>query len=286
MKNSKYNELTQKAISMVMARIEGERKGMPGSLNYIHSLRVGNLLRVYKFDHETILAGFLHDVVEDGGVTFEELEQVFPKEVVQIVRLCTHDSIYPQKDRRWIIMVIGLAKADSRSAWAVKLADAFDNLMDAHTLLEERETFLREVKIPVLLSASEHLLKETGLWDDLNSVAWKTTKMIGEIGGRVRYVKYEIEAKLTIPDNARTVLVALCNEIDKLNHGVSSAALRKAIEDLHDIAITYAQDKSVADAKSLELLANGLCGDMLAHWEVGNEIAVGYKAINKYVEYC
>lgn len=36
-------------------------------------------------------AALLHDVVEDTDVTFEDLEKDFPKEVVDAVRLLTHD---------------------------------------------------------------------------------------------------------------------------------------------------------------------------------------------------
>lgn len=36
-------------------------------------------------------AALLHDVVEDTDVTFEELEKDFPKEVIDAVRLLTHD---------------------------------------------------------------------------------------------------------------------------------------------------------------------------------------------------
>ena len=34
----------------------------------------------------------LHDVVEDTSLTFADLEQIFPKQVVEIVMLLTHDE--------------------------------------------------------------------------------------------------------------------------------------------------------------------------------------------------
>lgn len=34
----------------------------------------------------------LHDVVEDTSITFVDLEKKFPKQVVEIVQLLTHDE--------------------------------------------------------------------------------------------------------------------------------------------------------------------------------------------------
>jgi hypothetical protein len=282
MDNKKYIELKQKAIEMVMVNIKGERKGMPGVPNYIHSLRVGNLLKVYKFNLETILAGFLHDLVEDGCILFDELErQGFPAEVIDTVRLCTHNIAIKDNDERWKDMVAGLVVAGSRSAWAVKLADVFDNLMDSHTLPVGRGVFMREHKIPVLLSSSANFLKDTGLWDDLNNANLKTIRMIREISKKESYVRNEIKNGIELPKNVQNELLALCDKVDGTNRGVSSEELRNAIILLHDTAERFSKGLGV---DSLELLADSLCGDMLAHWSVGNEIRIGYKIINSKIE--
>ncbi len=276
MDNATYTALAMRAEMLVKEHIKGHRKGMPDMPNYAHSLRVAHLLKVYGFNEETRLAGLLHDIVEDGGVSFEMLENGgFPKDVIDIVRLCTHNMAIPHKDRRWILMVTNLAKADSAAAWEVKLADVFDNLMDAHMLPKEREMFMREVKVPVLLSASEHLLGETPLWKDLNHVSWSITKMIGEIGGIVLYVKHELETRFDFPDALEAVLMAHCNKIDEMNYGAANPALRQAITDFHDIAVGIANDDEHPNPM-LEVLANGLCGDMLSHWEIGNGIKTRY----------
>lgn len=278
MDNATYAALAMRAEMLVKEHIKGNRKGMPDVPNHTHSLRVAHLLKVYGFNEETRLAGLLHDIVEDGGLSFKMLENGgFPKDVLDIVRLCTHNMAIPHNDRRWILMVTKLAKADSAAAWAVKLADVFDNFMDSHALSIERETFMREVKIPVLLSASEHLLGEIPLWKDLNHVTWSITKMIGEIGGRVLYVKHVLQTELKLPDDVQTVLIALCNNIEKLNYGVANDALRDAIECLHDTAVGFATD----DARGLEVLADGLCGDMLEHWCIGYDIRTRYRQVQE-----
>ena len=43
-------------------------------------------------DEISCTAALLHDVVEDTSLTFADLEQIFPKQVVEIVMLLTHDE--------------------------------------------------------------------------------------------------------------------------------------------------------------------------------------------------
>ena len=43
-------------------------------------------------DEISCTVALLHDVVEDTSLTFADLEQLFPKQVVEIVKLLTHDE--------------------------------------------------------------------------------------------------------------------------------------------------------------------------------------------------
>ena len=43
-------------------------------------------------DEISCTAALLHDVVEDTSLTFADLEQIFPKQVIEIVMLLTHDE--------------------------------------------------------------------------------------------------------------------------------------------------------------------------------------------------
>ena len=43
-------------------------------------------------DEISCTVALLHDVVEDTSLTFADLEQIFPKQVVEIVKLLTHDE--------------------------------------------------------------------------------------------------------------------------------------------------------------------------------------------------
>ena len=70
------NVLEQVAEQLVKTQISGVRKGTTDVPNWTHSSRVRDILRVHGFSDEVILAGLLHDIVEDGGVSLDELRKM------------------------------------------------------------------------------------------------------------------------------------------------------------------------------------------------------------------
>ena len=56
-----------------------------------HPMETALIVSGFTRDEELIAAALLHDVVEDTDVTIEELEEEFPKEVTEALRLLTHD---------------------------------------------------------------------------------------------------------------------------------------------------------------------------------------------------
>lgn len=160
-------DLFKKAEQLVKERIPGTRKGMSEPA-YEHSFRVSAALEDAGYSEEVCLAGLLHDVVEDGEVTFEELLSLgFSPRVVDIVRLCTHDLSVKGSDERWTLLMAGLVRAQDAEAWAVKIADVTDNLRSSEHLVPERRDFMRTVKGPLIVSLTTRLLAETKLWNEL-----------------------------------------------------------------------------------------------------------------------
>lgn len=65
---------------------------------------------------------WLHDVVEDTGVTLDDLRDIgFPDEVVEAVDAITHRPSEPRSDYYARVRA-------NKIAWAVKLADVIDNV--------------------------------------------------------------------------------------------------------------------------------------------------------------
>jgi (p)ppGpp synthase/HD superfamily hydrolase len=60
---------------LVKERILGKRRNNQ-SMNYEHSLRVYARLKKYTSDEEVLLAGLLHDILEDSDTTSSELKDL------------------------------------------------------------------------------------------------------------------------------------------------------------------------------------------------------------------
>lgn len=81
-----YTPLTNKAMKIAYEAHHGQadNSGVPYIFHPYH-------LAEQMPDEITTCTALLHDVVEDTDVTIEELEEEFPKEVTEALRLLTHD---------------------------------------------------------------------------------------------------------------------------------------------------------------------------------------------------
>lgn len=68
-----------------------DKSGVPYIYHPIH------LAEQMETESECIV-GLLHDVVEDTDITFEELEKQFSAEVIEALKLLTHDKSVPYMD--------------------------------------------------------------------------------------------------------------------------------------------------------------------------------------------
>lgn len=160
--------LLRQAEELIKSTIGGSRKGLPDIPSYKHSFDVAEILRSFGFSDEVVLAGLLHDVYEDGNVSFEELLRLgFSSRVVDLVRLCSFDKKLPAGDTRWEAMIDNLIKANDRDAWAIKIADIIDNIADSFALSPERTVYMLEIKGPKILSLTKKLLVDNPLWQEL-----------------------------------------------------------------------------------------------------------------------
>ena len=105
-----------------------KRKGENGEPYFNHLLEVAELITASSphLDVELIIAAFLHDTVEDTGVTLQELEQRFGKEVADLVAEVTDDKSLPKEIRKQL-QVEHTPEKSSR-AQTLKLADKISNL--------------------------------------------------------------------------------------------------------------------------------------------------------------
>ena len=98
-----------------------------GAPYYLHPLGVALLLRrdFPDADDDEVAAGLLHDVVEDAGITCDDLVQAgFPAKTVRIVQLVTRVPGVTYKD-----FIRSIAEADEPGAIRVKLSDLRHNTL-------------------------------------------------------------------------------------------------------------------------------------------------------------
>jgi (p)ppGpp synthase/HD superfamily hydrolase len=105
-----------------------KRKGAAGEPYFNHLLEVAELVAASsgRLDVELLMAAFLHDTVEDTGVTSQELETRFGKDVAALVEEVTDDKSLPKETRKQL--QVQNAPKKSARAQTLKLADKISNL--------------------------------------------------------------------------------------------------------------------------------------------------------------
>jgi len=132
--------------------IEQKRK-FYGTPYFFHPLEVGDILADFNLPSEYVAAGYLHDTVEDTGVTLDVIESFFGSKIAGIVDTLTEDKRYSRKTRKMMVLDI-FEKADMATR-VVKLADVYSNLksirddtLKVHIVdTKEKEKFLSWLKI-------------------------------------------------------------------------------------------------------------------------------------------
>ena len=92
----------------------------------VHLYEVMQTLREEHADITTIVAGILHDAIEDTDATYDEIKQNFGEDVAMLVKVDSEDKSLPYIERKSLHMQ-QLKNADER-AKLVNLADKLSNL--------------------------------------------------------------------------------------------------------------------------------------------------------------
>ncbi|MBO7151547.1 MAG: bifunctional (p)ppGpp synthetase/guanosine-3',5'-bis(diphosphate) 3'-pyrophosphohydrolase, partial [Clostridia bacterium] len=75
-----YGEI-KKAYAFATEAHKGQKRSS-GEDYIIHPCAVVEILADFGFDSSTVIAAFLHDVLEDTSVTADELKELFGEEIV------------------------------------------------------------------------------------------------------------------------------------------------------------------------------------------------------------
>ncbi len=156
--NPSDRESIEKAYNFILVKHDGQLR-KSGEPYYHHLIEVAYILANLQAGPATIVAGLLHDVVEDTDVTVDDVEKMWGSDVAKLVDSLTkiqrlklskiESEDFEAEDHRKIF--IGMAK-DIRVI-IIKLADRLHNMRTLASLKPERQIALsketQEVFVPI-----------------------------------------------------------------------------------------------------------------------------------------
>lgn len=93
-----------------------------------HSIRVGISLYRHNYTENIVIAGLLHDLVEDANISIAEIENKFGIEISKLVEVETKDSSITDEIEKADHLIEKLLKFGN-DALIIKAADLLDNLI-------------------------------------------------------------------------------------------------------------------------------------------------------------
>jgi GTP diphosphokinase / guanosine-3',5'-bis(diphosphate) 3'-diphosphatase len=135
-------EIVKRAYGLSLEHHSGQQRAS-GEPYLVHPVEVAILLAEMKLDTTAIVAGLLHDSVEDTTVTTEEIKEKFGEQVAHIVEgvtkiskidFASHEEAQAENVRKMM-----LAMVDDIRVVLIKLADRLHNMRTLQHLSPERQ---------------------------------------------------------------------------------------------------------------------------------------------------
>lgn len=181
MKNINLSEV-MKAFEWVTKSAKGEKRGLVyqvpdellpypywGHLNAV----LEQLIVAGVEDNEVLVAGILHDIVEDHNVSLEEIEGSFGSDVRTMIELCTKPEGFDNNDqtaiKAYYKRILDYANIDERLAFGamrIKVCDRITNLIGVQFIddVNKQQRYIAESKeyfIP--------MSQKVGLFNQMNN---------------------------------------------------------------------------------------------------------------------
>ncbi|NPA32461.1 MAG: bifunctional (p)ppGpp synthetase/guanosine-3',5'-bis(diphosphate) 3'-pyrophosphohydrolase [Aquificae bacterium] len=139
----------------------GEQKRKTGEPYIVHPLNVALILARLGMDTETVIAGLLHDTLEDTRTTREELKELFGENVALLVEGVTKiGKIKYKSEQAENYRKLILATAKDPRVIILKLADRLDNLKTLWVFREEKRKRIARETLEIFAPLAHRL----GIW--------------------------------------------------------------------------------------------------------------------------
>ncbi len=156
-----FSESDVKVLTKAALYAEQYHKGQKrksGEDYIMHPISVGMVLMSWSMDVNSIVAGILHDLIEDTPVTYEDIVKEFGEDVGFLVNSVSKVSIfssenrkqdvYNDEDNKYLIQVFMNMCSDIRVLF-VKIADRYHNMKTIEFLKKDRQIRMAKETIDI-----------------------------------------------------------------------------------------------------------------------------------------
>ncbi len=161
------------------AKVHNGQSRVSGEPYLVHPLEVAWILALLKMDIPTIVAGLLHDTVEDTRTKIEEISELFGKEVASLVEgvtkisNITFNTDVAKQGENFRKMLLAMAK-DIRVI-IIKLADRLNNMRTLEYLSEDKRERIAKETLEIYAPIA-HRFGIYWLKSELEDLAFRFTK--------------------------------------------------------------------------------------------------------------
>ena len=264
----KDSERIQRAIEVAKKAHTGQFR-KTGEPYIVHPLAVKKILEEWGMDEDTIIAGILHDTVEDTNLTLDEIRQEFGESVAFLVdgvtKLSTArngmrdiDTYLPATKDNFLRLMIALG--DDIRVLIIKLADRLHNLRTLSALPPDKQKKIAKESLEVFVPLADRL-NMGRLRVEMADLAFRYVdpKRFAELEEMIK--KYNKQAEKTLKKIEEEVGAALKKE--KINFEIAGRV--KSVYSLHKKLAKHNQNiNEVYDLTALRVIVDDITDCYLA----------------------